>query len=131
MPRMTSPAPFPAVRRAPGRAGAALLALAAGACASMHESEDYLRHRDSQLVMPLDGGPEFYFDARLSPSLPADDPAAEARRIGWLEGWLRLRKLCADGYDILERRPFRFEESNPGRFDLRYVLRCKPPPDDS
>ncbi len=107
----------------------ALSLLTLGGCTGMLESDDFERHRGSQLVMPLNGGDIFYFDARITPQLPDDDPAAEARRVTWLESWLQLRKLCGSGYEILARRPFRFQESNPGRFDLRYELRCRSQPE--
>ena len=47
------------------------------------------------------------------------------QRMEWLEGWLEVRKLCANGYEILERRPFEFLEHNPAQYDLRYKVQCK------
>jgi hypothetical protein len=97
--------------------------LAAG-CASMHESPDFERHRESRLTVPYERDDVLYFDVKLSPSLPDGDPAAEAKRMEWLQAWLDFRSLCPNGYEIAERRPFRFEEMNPGRFDLRYEVTC-------
>ena len=45
----------------------------------------------------------------------------------WLESWLEVRKLCENGYVILERREFDFLEHNPARYDLRYKVQCEVP----
>ena len=99
------------------------VAFAAG-CASMHESPDFQRHRESRLTVPQERPDVIYFDAKISPTYPDQDPAAEAKRMEWLQAWLDFRNLCPNGYEIKERRAFRFEESNPGRFDLRYEVGC-------
>ena len=100
-------------------------------CANIHESEDFERHRASQIVIPPDSNDLFYFDAIFSPSYPDNDPAAEARRMEWLATWMETRKMCLDGHEVVNRRAFKFEESNPGRYDVRYEVRCKvaPPPE--
>ena len=95
---------------------------------SMSNSADYDRHRMSRLMMPMDGvGSQdtMIFEATISPSFPADDPAAEKQRMAWLNSWLEVRKLCPDGYEILDRRPFDTLDYNPAHHDLRYELRCK------
>ena len=95
---------------------------------SMSNSADYDRHRMSRLVMPMDGvGSQdtMVFEATISPTYPADDPAAEEQRMAWLASWLEVRKLCPAGYEILERRPFETLEYNPAHHDLRYELRCQ------
>ena len=112
-----------------------LIAVAVAACSpsqslrnSVSNSADYDRHRMSRLVMPMDGVGEqdtIIFEATISPTYPADDPAAEELRMSWLASWLEVRKLCPDGYEILERRPFDSLEYNPARHDLRYEVRCK------
>ena len=98
------------------------------ACSTIPESRDFERHRSSALTVPYDKPDVMYFDVRLTADVPDNDPAGEARRMEWLEGWLEARNLCAAGYEILERRKFRYEEDNPGRYDLRYELRCKSVP---
>jgi hypothetical protein len=105
---------------------AALLLITA--CASIHESEDFERHRNSQLTTPYDRNDVFYFDVIFSPAVPEDDPVAEQRRMLWLEGWLEARQLCQAGYEVKDRRAFEALEDNPGRYDLRYVVGCKSEP---
>ena len=104
-----------------------LLLLLSG-CATVHQSEDFARHTYSQLSSPLDQGDYFWFDVETTPELPDQSEAAEARRMEWLGTWLVTRKLCAAGYEIDERRSFEFLEHNPARYDLRYKVRCKVPP---
>ena len=95
---------------------------------SMHESPDYDRHSLSQLRKPMEGNDYMWFDVKLSPEYPDDSEAAEAARMQWLTDWLAVRKMCAHGYEILERREFDFLEHNPAQYDLRYKVRCAPPP---
>ncbi len=102
--------------------------LLAAACSTIPESRDFERHRFSALTIPYDKPDVLYFDVRLSADVPDNDPAAEARRMEWLQGWLAARGLCDKGYEILQRRKFRYEEDNPGHYDLRYEVRCKLPP---
>ncbi|HHQ13447.1 MAG TPA: hypothetical protein ENK16_00310 [Chromatiales bacterium] len=102
--------------------------LAVTACSTIPESRDFERHRLSALTVPYGKPDVLYFDVRLTADVPGDDPTAEARRMEWLQGWLEARNLCASGYEILKRRKFRYEEDNPGHYDLRYELRCKAPP---
>lgn len=92
---------------------------------SIHDSKDYYRHRLSQLSVPSEGGDFVWFDVKLTPEYPDNNELAEQKRMEWLEGWLEKRKLCANGYEILERRPFDFLEHNPARYDLRYKVQCK------
>ena len=104
------------------------LALVAAGCASFDESPDFERHTESRLTVPYERDDVVYFDVKLSPNLPDGDAAAEAKRMEWLQTWLDLRKLCPNGYEIVSRRPFRFEEMNAGRYDLRYEVACSPAP---
>jgi hypothetical protein len=97
-------------------------------CVTVHQSEDFARHTHSQLSSPLDQGDYFWFDVETTPELPDQSEAAEARRMEWLGAWLATRKLCTAGYEIDERRSFEFLEHNPARYDLRYKVRCKVPP---
>lgn len=97
------------------------------ACDAMHESPDFYRHSMSQLSTPRGGGDFLWFDVKLTPEFPEGSPEAEAKRMEWLEGWLEVRKLCAAGYTVLERRPFDFLEDNPAQYDLRYKVQCKVP----
>lgn len=101
-------------------------ALVIGGCStSIHDSKDFYRHSLSQLSKPQEGGDFVWFDVKLTPEYPDKNEIAEQQRMEWLEGWLEVRKLCANGYDILERRPFEFLEHNPAQYDLRYKVQCK------
>ncbi len=101
---------------------AGMLALAG--CAEMHESVDYERHSLSRLSEPLSGEDFLWFDVRLTAAYPLDSEAAESRREMWLQMWLKQRGICPNGYEILERRPFEFQEYNPERMDYRYKVTC-------
>jgi len=102
-----------------------LLAAVLAGCASFNESPDFVRHRYSQLTEPFERNDVVYFDATFDPNYPDGDPAAEAKRMEWLSGWLAQRKMCPDGYEILKRRPFEMLENNPARYDIRYEVKCK------
>lgn len=117
----------PSVPRLPV-VGMTLALFILSACQSMHESPDYERHSSSQISVPLEGGDFYWFDVKLTAELPANSDVAEAQRMRWLESWLALRKVCAEGYEILERREFGFLEHNPARYDLRYKVRCSATP---
>ena len=95
------------------------------ACASLHDSPDYVRHTNSALLDGLDGSDMLQFQAKAGSQYPESDPAAEALRMSWLEGWLKQTKKCKDGYVITERRAFGFAEYNPAGYNLVYELECK------
>ncbi len=103
-----------------------LLATMLVGCAGMHESPDFERHRFSQLSEPFERTGILHFDVTFGPNYPDDDAVAEAKRMEWLASWLEQRKMCLDGYEILQRRPFGMLEHNPARYDLRYEVKCKP-----
>lgn len=105
----------------------ALLALTGGlcACAGMHESPDYERHRYSQFVTPFDRSDVVYIDMQFDPKYPDGDPAAEQIRMEWIAVWLETRKMCGDGFEVEKRRPFDMMERNPARYDIRYEVKCK------
>ena len=106
-----------------------LTALLVAACGpSIHDSKDFARHSLSQLSAPRDGGDFVRFDVKLTPEYPDKNELAEQKRMEWLEDWLAVRKLCANGYEILERREFDFLEHNPAQYDLRYKVQCKVAP---
>lgn len=105
-------------------AAAAILAVLASRTA-IAPSTDYDRHRLSEITLPHDRGDVFYFDAAVDSAFPADDAAAESVRMRWLDEWLKLRKMCPDGHEVLARRSFGFLEDNPARRDLRYEVRCR------
>jgi len=107
----------------------ALLATGLVACESIHESPDFDRHRYSQLTEPFERNDVVYFDVTFDPNYPDGDSAAEAKRMEWLSAWLNQRKMCLDGYEILQRRPFELLENNPARHDIRYEVKCKPRPE--
>jgi hypothetical protein len=92
---------------------------------SIHDSKDFYRHSLSQLSTPQGGGDFMWFDVKLTPEYPESNSYAEDKRMEWLEGWLVTRKMCSNGYEILERRKFEFLEHNPARYDLRYKVQCE------
>lgn len=94
-------------------------------CDSIHESQDFERHRYSQLSEPRDRDDVLYFDVRFDVNYPEGNPVAEGIRMEWLEAWLKQRKACPDGYEIESSRPFDPMEYNPGRYDRRYIVRCR------
>jgi hypothetical protein len=105
-------------------AGLCLVMLGLVGCGSIHDSPDFYRHSLSQMSEPSEGGDYVWFDVKFSPENPNDNENAEAMRMQWLEAWLDVRKICGDGYVILERREFDFLEHNPGRYDMRYKVQC-------
>ncbi len=100
------------------------LILIVSGCASMHESVDFERHSMSSLSESRTKTDVLIFQAQTDGLYPAEDPAAERRRMEWLEGWLKARDFCPNGYEITERRGFHRHESNPRNSDLRYELHC-------
>ncbi|MBW7930490.1 MAG: hypothetical protein H3C57_04180 [Gammaproteobacteria bacterium] len=115
---------MPILSRLPIAAAATLAVLAS--CTALAPSTDYDRHRLSEITLPRDHGEVFYFDVAVDSAFPADDAEAEAVRMRWLDEWLKLRKMCPDGHEVLERRSFGFLEDNPAHRDLRYEVRCRP-----
>lgn len=105
-----------------------VVSLSAGGCMSIHDSPDFERHQYSQVVEPYDRKDVLYFDATFSAQFPDDDPAAEQLRMEWLEGWLELRKICPQGYEIVTRREFGDLENNPAHHDIRYEFTCRSEP---
>ena len=102
-----------------------IVVLALAACStSIHDSKAYYRHSLSQLSTPPGGGDYVWFDVKLTPEYPESNEIAEQKRMEWLQEWLEVRKLCANGYEVLERRPFEFLEHNPANYDLRYKVQC-------
>jgi hypothetical protein len=101
-----------------------MVAAILGGCQDIRESADFERHRHSRLFQPYDRPDVIFFDVRFSPDFPAG-AAAEATRQAWLAQWLRQRGLCPGGHEVVEQRPFAYEEDNPGRYDQRYRVRCR------
>ena len=65
------------------------------------------------------------FEAQVSAEYPADNKVGEAKRMEWVEDWMKIRKFCPDGFEVIERRRFKDDEPNPYDHDLRYQLKCK------
>ena len=107
-----------------GRGLVLLPLMVLAACSSLHESKDFERHRWSQIEVPYDRKDVIFFDVTISPQFPADDPAAEASRMEWLDQWMEQRSLCPAGHEVINKRPFDFQEDNPARHDLRYEVKC-------
>jgi hypothetical protein len=102
------------------------LALAAAGCAGTGaKTTDFDRHRYSQLAQPEGPAGPVFFDVTFSADYPRDDPQAEAARLAWLAGWLKLRRLCPAGFDVASRRPFDYLEDNPARHDERWEVACR------
>jgi hypothetical protein len=105
-----------------------ILAVLVAGCASvdkaLDKSEDFDRHRYSQLVQPFEHRERIYFDVVFTADFPEDDPAADAARMAWLKGWLKQRHLCAAGHEVAIRRPFDFFEDNPAGYQQRWEIRC-------
>jgi len=97
----------------------------ATACAGLHESPDFERHRFSQLWIPDRSDGVFYFDVMTPVRYPADDRQAEDVRMDWLAAWLASRKMCPGGFEVIRRRQFDYAEQNPARYDFRYEVKCR------
>lgn len=104
------------------------LAVMVCGCAAMDDPADFDRHRYTDIKIPPDNPDVFYYDVTVSAEFPKDSPAAEAARNKWLTDWLKVRRMCPAGYEIVKIRPFAFEEDNAAHRDLRYEVRCKPEP---
>lgn len=104
------------------------LLTALSACTDIHQSPDFERHRNSQLLQSYDRPNDIYFDVRSATDASTADAATEAVRMGWLDSWLKQRGLCPNGRDVSAPRPFNYLEDNPGRYDLRYEVTCKAAP---
>jgi hypothetical protein len=104
------------------------LALLFAGCAAFEDSTEFNRHRYTDIVVPREGGDIFYYDVTTSAEFPKDSPAAEAERRKWLGDWMKVRGMCAAGYEVLKIRPFDYLEDNPAHHDLRYEARCRPEP---
>ena len=98
--------------------------LAAGCTGTLDKSDDFDRHRYSQLVQPFDRRGQIYFDVLFSSAYPVDDPAADVKRTAWLGAWLAQKRLCIGGHEVAIRRPFDYLEDNPAGFQQRWEIRC-------
>lgn len=105
------------------RAALILIIVLVAACADIHKSADYERHRYSQLVVPYDRKDVMYFDVTFNAEFP-DGEATEATRMEWLKAWLGQRSMCAESFEIVDRRPFEPMENNPAHHDIRYEVKC-------
>lgn len=112
-----------AMRNLMERASLLLIVALLSACADLHKSADFERHRYSQLVVPYDRNDVMYFDVTFNAEFP-DNESAEATRMEWLNAWLEQRNMCVDSFEVVARRPFDPMESNPARHDIRYEVKC-------
>jgi hypothetical protein len=103
----------------------AVAVLVAGCTGNLDKSEDFDRHRYSQLTQPRDHPDRIYFDVSFGSDFPADDPAADKARMAWLQAWLKQLHLCPAGHEVTVRRPFDFLEDNPGGYQQRWEIRCR------
>lgn len=107
--------------------GLLLSLLAAGCSGALDKSADFDRHRFSRLVQPFEAPGKIYFDLFFPADFPEGDAAADAARLGWLEAWLAQRRLCPDGHEVVNRRPFEYLEDNPAGYQQRWEIRCTGP----
>lgn len=69
----------------------------------------------------------FEFKATADAAYPAGDPAAEARRIGFLEQYLTDNGICPSGYAITNRQEVHVHSGLLGSIvDILYSGRCNP-----
>ncbi len=100
------------------------------ACAEFQSTMEYDRHRMSQLRVDEGDDSLYIFEAKTDATYPANTPEGEAARMEWITVWLRNKKACLNGFEIVERRPIPKSEMNPYRYELRYWLKCKPAPEE-
>ena len=96
-----------------------------GGCKDLHQSVDLDRHKYSNLRTSMNKSDVMVFEAKATLEAPVEGESGEAIRMQWLEGWLAQRGQCANGYEVIERRPYQRNDANPYGFDLRYEVRCK------
>ncbi len=103
-------------------------ALCLSACAEFQSTMEYDRHRMSQLR--VDEGDEslYIFEAKTDATYSANTPEGEAARMEWIRVWLKNKKACPQGFEVVEKRPIPKSELNVYRYELRYWLKCKPAP---
>ena len=104
------------------------LVITLGACAQFQSTMEYDRHRMSQLRVDEGDDSLYIFEAQTDANYPANTPEGDAARMEWITVWLRNKKACPYGFEIVERRPIPKSEMNVYRYELRYWLKCKPQP---
>jgi hypothetical protein len=67
------------------------------------------------------------FEASISPDYPLDSAVAEAERENWMAQWLERKRMCVNGFEVIDRTPIGSAADNPYQHDLRYRLRCLAP----
>jgi hypothetical protein len=103
------------------------LALAGTAgCAAVDDRADYHRHALSDLREDRLRPGVLLFEATATSMYPADDPAAEAVRMQWLEGWMKRSRGCPAEWEILSRSEVDPREVHARRHNLRYEIQCAP-----
>lgn len=85
------------------------------------------RHSMSRLYISPSGS-DIVFEASVGPDYPLDSAAAEAEREAWMSQWLDRKRMCQDGFEIMDRQEIGSAIDNPYQHDLRYTLRCVSPP---
>ncbi len=109
-------------------AGTLLVGLLVAGCSGvLDKSADFDRHRFSRLVQPFEVPGKIYFDLFFPADFPEGDAAADVARRGWLEAWLAQRRLCPEGHEVVNRRPFAYLEDNPAGYQQRWEIRCAGP----
>ncbi len=90
--------------------------LVLGACAGMSEGIDFYK---STSFEPFSDG-SFKYVGLSNLLYPLDDEG-ETYRIAWLEKHLKMNDLCADGYEITERKTANFA---PHAYRVYYTGHC-------
>lgn len=99
-----------------------------GCESTFHDPTEYHRHSMSGLREEPGNTESLWFEVRTDSLYPEDSEDAEAARMKWLQTWLDRRGLCPYGNEIVAREPIDRSEVNPYGFNLRYRLKCLPPP---
>ena len=107
-----------------------VICLVLGGCGSGKSLADHLsgkslvdRHSMSRLYTAPEGD-LIIFEATVSPDYPLDSAEAEVERESWMSQWLERERMCADGFEIIDRIRIGSAADNPYRHDLRYTLKC-------
>jgi hypothetical protein len=103
------------------------LAVLMGGCETIGRT-DFERHSMSSLrALPDSNDDLLLFEAKISVQYP-DSPSGDVKRMEWANDWMEVRGFCPDGFEVVSRRLYTRADNNPYMYDLRYELRCLPPP---
>ncbi len=105
-----------------------VLAVLTSGCENIGRT-DFERHSMSSLkILPGSDDSLLLFEAKISAQYP-DSPSGDVKRMEWADDWMEVRGFCPDGFAVVSRRLYTRRDNNPFMYDLRYELRCLPPPE--